>query len=119
MHKITRAMYDSYRSSLEKTLGKNQHCLTTKVLPINCVLAREIGMQLSPEVVSALKNVPPTSSVSTLLRLVDYAEAMEAYGTERWGLPGFDVEESRDQLQEPETKPELKPEDKEVDTTNE
>lgn len=89
MRKITRQMYDSYRASLEKTLESSQHNLTTRMIPVSCVIAIELGMKLDPKVISALKDVPEGITAHTNVSLASYADALEAYGKEHWGIAGI------------------------------
>lgn len=89
MQKITRKMYDSYRTSLERTLERSQHNLTTRMVPVSCVVAIELGMKLDPKVISAMKDVPEGIVPMTNVSLVNYAEALEDYGKKYWGLAGI------------------------------
>lgn len=89
MQKITRQMYDSYRKSLEATLEKSKHNLITRMVPVSCVIAIEIGMKLDPKVISALEKVPEGLVPMTNVSLVNYAEALEEYGKKHWGIAGI------------------------------
>lgn len=92
MKKITKPMYDAYRRGVEAAVARSSHNLTTRVVPVNLVLAKEIGMKIDPEKLEQAKHVKAGTSVSVLLNLVDYAEAMEAYGAEHYGYGEIDPE---------------------------
>lgn len=93
MSPVSRGVYDKVRAALASTLEKNKDNLLSKVVPFNCVIAREIGLQMDPKVVSAFNAMPAKDrySAQATFPLIDVINAMEEYGYEKYGLEGFDV----------------------------
>lgn len=108
MSPVTRNVYDSIRRSLESVLEKNRDGLLTKKIPFNCIVAKEIGLNLDPKTISALEKIPMGHDAHTVLPLLQVLNAMEEYGKKRWGLAGFEGQEDEQEISE---LPELKVEE--------
>lgn len=79
MKLISPKVYEILVSSLEKTIEKHQDSMTTKSVPVNVVVAKEIGLPLREVAVESLKNLRADHNVYDMYRLSDYADALMAY----------------------------------------
>jgi hypothetical protein len=102
MSPVTRNIYNSLRKSIEGVVAKNPDSLLSRSVPVNVIVAREIGLVMDAETVSAYNKMPARgkTSAQATFALYDVVNAIEKYGEDNYGLPGLEVTIKREEDEE-------------------
>lgn len=76
---ISERVHEKLVKSVEIAIEANKDSMASAVVPVNIVIAKELGLTLRKEAEDALVNFPASHQVNDSFRLTDYAEALMSY----------------------------------------
>lgn len=79
MKLISPSLHAKLIASAEYTRRKTPEAMLTKVVPVNAVVAKEIGIELETKVAKALEACGKNTSIVQQTKLSDYIDALAAY----------------------------------------
>lgn len=99
MSPITRSIYNHLRGMVEKSVEKNGlDGVHARTIPVQFVFAEELGLHVDSYRRKFEKNKVknPGSIFCIMVSELDYVNAIEKYGQDRWGIEPFDFESNDD-----------------------